>query len=367
MRKLIRIGISAGAAAAAVALAIVPAQGAAAATVRVVTPGQSIQAAVDAASPGDTISVAAGTYHESITITKDNITLRGAGSGAGGTVLAPPATFPANFCARVPPDAATHGGGVCILGQFTFNPEAVQAYVTGVHVTGIKFDGFPGDGVAMVAAKNSRADHLVINGSGGYGLVDVASVQDTIDHITINGGTRAGIYENSSGAVLAANDVSNAAYGIAVQDSDNFVVTGNNAHGNCNGYMVFDSDEANPAGDNSVVAGNVFSANNAFCHDEPSIDFPAIQGTGMVLVGATHTVITGNTISGNTGAQPLSGGIALVSGAPYLAGPVESSVVITGNTVTGNGPTDLMWDGAGSAVVISGNHCGTSSPASLCA
>jgi len=39
----------------------------------------SIQAAVDAASPGDRINIAAGTYAEGVNITKDNITLSGAG------------------------------------------------------------------------------------------------------------------------------------------------------------------------------------------------------------------------------------------------------------------------------------------------
>ena len=46
----------------------------------VVRPGESIQAAVDAADPGQTITVLAGTYRENVAITKDGIRLRGRGA-----------------------------------------------------------------------------------------------------------------------------------------------------------------------------------------------------------------------------------------------------------------------------------------------
>ena len=62
---------------------------------REVQPGQSIQAAIDAAPPGATIEVAPGTYQENLLIAKDGITLRG--SGPGRTVLVPPAQ-PALVC-----------------------------------------------------------------------------------------------------------------------------------------------------------------------------------------------------------------------------------------------------------------------------
>ena len=50
------------------------------AATHVVHPGESIQAAVDAASPGDTVVVKAGTYHESVTIHTNGLTLKAHGS-----------------------------------------------------------------------------------------------------------------------------------------------------------------------------------------------------------------------------------------------------------------------------------------------
>ena len=70
-----------------------------------VHPGDSIQAAVDAASPGDTVMVRAGTYRESVRIQTDGLTLR-----AQGSVTLEPSTYGAGEC-YLP----GHVAGFCVV------------------------------------------------------------------------------------------------------------------------------------------------------------------------------------------------------------------------------------------------------------
>src|SRR3954453_21491565 len=91
-----------------VALAVTSSATAAAATIHVHR-GQSIQAAVNSADPGDTIVLDRGRYFQSVGIINSGITVRGAGSGRHGTVLRQPKSL-SGFCF----DPTEKGrGGVC--------------------------------------------------------------------------------------------------------------------------------------------------------------------------------------------------------------------------------------------------------------
>jgi len=63
-------------------IALLLAAGAQAATWNVPGDYATIQQAINAASAGDTILVAAGTYHESLSWSGKDLTLQGAGEGA---------------------------------------------------------------------------------------------------------------------------------------------------------------------------------------------------------------------------------------------------------------------------------------------
>ena len=70
----------------------------------VVHPGQSIQAAVDAASPGDTVRVLAGEYYESVTIHTNGLTLK-----AQGEVTLEPSHYGSSQCYF-----PNHDVGICV-------------------------------------------------------------------------------------------------------------------------------------------------------------------------------------------------------------------------------------------------------------
>src|SRR5215217_1509413 len=137
----------------------------------VVGPGQSIQAAVDAANPGDTILVF-GTHRENVAIQTDGLTVRGAGA-----VIRPPAT-PAVHARFDPTAVAEAVHGICVIGDVDFVTGEVSRYVEGVSVAGFAIRDFVGSGVAAVAARDTAVERNVLRDNTDAG-VNVSSALAT--------------------------------------------------------------------------------------------------------------------------------------------------------------------------------------------
>jgi len=116
----------------------------------VVNPGESIQAAIDSASYGNTVEVAAGTYHERITL-KNGIAVIGAGYDVtvidgdfGGSVVissnCDANTVLEGFTIKKGSDPFFFGGGMC---NFSSRPTVTNCIFTG----NFTYNGFGGGGM----------------------------------------------------------------------------------------------------------------------------------------------------------------------------------------------------------------------------
>ncbi len=359
MRRFIAAACATGLAA---ALGVACAASAAASTTIVVGPGQSIQAAVNRASPGDTVLVKPGVYHQAVQIRKDGITLRGSGSSARGTVLVPPKSFPKTLC------TATFGpSGVCVLAK-KLNTET-GAVITPVHndtVTGLRITGFPASGVFGYGTDGLRVTRVTAINDGGYGIARFASTRTVFAHDVAIGNEEAGLYVGDSphaDTVVRDNRASGNQFGIFIRHARHVLVVGNRLRGNCQGVLVLDDGQPGGAG-NTTIRHNKVVRNNKLC--PPSEDGPALRGGGILLLGATFTGVAHNKVTGNSGNKVNSGGIVVLSAHALTGGSDPRFDTVVHNTAFRNHPADLIWDGTGTHITFAANHCATSSPPGLC-
>src|ERR687898_3106091 len=125
---------------------VLAAVGSAQAANKVVGPGESIQKAVNAADPGDTI-VVRGVHREDVVIRKNGIKLR----GDDAVIEAPPKSKADSPCSKV-----FGAEGICVLGDVNLKTEKLKGQrVSGVSVSGFTIRGF------KIAGKGDQAAAVI--------------------------------------------------------------------------------------------------------------------------------------------------------------------------------------------------------------
>ena len=315
------------------ALALVPAAAGARQPATVVRAGESIQSAVDAADPGDTILVF-GAHRENVAVQTDGLTLRGVGA-----VILPPDTPTPHACfdpSEV--DEAVHG--ICVIGELDFDTREVVRRVEDVTVTGFTVRGFTGSGLVAVAAHDTTFRGNVATDNGD---AEISAAQATDTRVL-------------------ANRASGGRFGVFLTESRGGRVVGNLVHDNCVGLFALDLGSGS-SGD-FLIAANRIRHNTRAC--PANEDFPELSGLGVALLGGAHNTVVANVITGNLPAvgagTAVSAGVAVITSP---AGPPPTNTVVRRNVIHGNDP-DLLWDDSGAGNVLAPNLCGTSIPVGLC-
>jgi parallel beta-helix repeat protein len=235
----------------------------------------SIQAAVNAASDGDTIEVASGAYVENVDVYKW-LTLIGAGADV------------------VTVQAASSNDHV-------FDVTADRVNITGFKVTGATGDGkagiYVGSGIAHSNISNSAASNnyygIYLDRSSNNILTENTPSKNSMHGIRLaysSGNVlRNNIVSSDNGCAillyasvdnrLINNDVSNSFQGIFMYTSSNDnVVSGNTASGNRQGGIYLE-------GNNNTITGNIASNNDDF---------------GIALESSSNNTLYHNNLDGNT-------------------------------------------------------------------
>ena len=304
----------------------------------VVSPGDSIQEAIDRAAPGSTIRVQPGEYHEAITIDTNKITL----VGGDGT----PATRPVLEGDGLLSDAVIASGF-----DFTMSNFEVRHYV--------------GNGVVTQETTRATIADLKLDDTGLYGVYPVRSSFVKILRVEVMGARDAGIYVGQSKGVIVEDCVAHGnVTGIEIENSVDALVQKNHVYDNAGGILVFalPGNPSKEASGTRVVRNRVIGNNHANFADPAAIVAKVPSGGGIFILAADGTDVTGNEIRDNNsfGVAVLGLESLFPGQGSFDVGAFSDRTRVHGNTFAGNGSkpdkgvlaaglkgADLLWDVSG--------------------
>src|SRR5215813_3686940 len=314
---------------------------------------KSIQAAVNAAKPGDTIFVPPGTYRETVRVLKDNISIL----GPEDAII----------------DASGFGNGIHV-GADIFaqapNPVCPAVAVKNFTLIGLTIQNAASNGIFLSAVDSYTLTHGKYLNNGDYATYPSCSNNGQINFNYTKGGGDTCIYlGNDVEASIIGNTATDCTVGIQLVNSDNVIIRGNNVTGNSTGILAI-VDPFNPRTETSdvLIAANRITANNR-PNTSMEGDLQSIpSGAGILIVGSDNVRIRTNEVTDNN-----SLGVAIFRNPLMSQDPDPNGDEVRRNLVVGNGlhassglpGVDLFYDTSGSGNCFARNKFGTSVPPNI--
>jgi cytochrome c peroxidase len=332
-----------------------------------VHPGQSIQAAVDRAEPGDEIHVAPGIYHElgrpcptdstkscAVVVSKNGISLIGDSRDDHPVILE---------------NAGGQDTGIAIartgaVGSQCLTTEAQRIH--GARVEGFLVRNFAGNGIFLMCVDDWKVAFNSATNNATYGIFPSHSGLGEVHHNVASGAHDTGIYVGESHDVRVHDNVAHDnVSGFEVENCTNVRLHNNTAFNNTGGILMF----IMPGLDVLTSHGNEIAHNFVIGNNSPNTCPPGDTvclvppGSGILAVAGDHNEIEHNLVLNNETA-----GIALADACtgfqipPSLCNtatlgfdPLPESTEIESNTTLKNGTNpqlgfpgaDLFWTGNG--------------------
>jgi parallel beta-helix repeat protein len=238
--------------------------------------GESIQAAVSRAAPGDRIEVEPGLYRETVFIDKDRIELHGIVRGGQWPVL---------------DGENALNDGVLVSGH-------------GVAVERLWVKRYKGNGIMTQGANNYRIAYNVVEGPCFYAIFPQFGRNGVVSHNVVFGSEDAAIYVGMSQNVdVVHNEAYASIIGIESENSHDILIENNYVHDNVVGIATTMLPGLPiKSSDRLIVRNNVVVRNNMKNTAPPgAITAGAPPGLGILVLGTDHTTVEGNLIRDNDG------------------------------------------------------------------